>query len=86
MASLNTPTDTSFIGNMINRINSSKYFYAILMILMNMGAKYIEIDIAKSQKEFLSSKIIRRLLIFTIAFIAAWFTGPCISDDKDFLP
>lgn len=56
--------------NIIDNLNNSKYFYAILMILLNMGAKYIEIDLVTNHKSFLSSKIIRRLLIFTMAFIA----------------
>ena len=35
-----------------------------------LGAKYIEMDIPAPHKKFLSSKLIRRLLIFTVAFIA----------------
>ena len=52
------------------KVNTSKYFYGILMILLNMGAKYIELDLVNTHKSFLSSRLIRRLLIFTIAFIA----------------
>ena len=40
------------------------------MLLMNMGARYIEIDLDNNHKNFLSSKVIRRLLIFTVSFIA----------------
>tara|TARA_B100001989_G_C24255377_1_gene324158 strand:+ start:6 stop:392 length:387 start_codon:yes stop_codon:yes gene_type:complete len=53
-----------------NSINNNKYFYAIAMILLNMGGKYIEIDLDDSHKKFLSSKILRRLIIFTVAFVA----------------
>ena len=70
MSTVNISENANFFSSIIQKINTSKYFYAVLMILLNMGAKYIEIDIAKSQKAFLSSKLIRRLLIFTIAFIA----------------
>ena len=51
-------------------INDSKYFYAVMMILLNMGAKYIELDLDESHRQFLSSKVLRRLLIFTISFVA----------------
>ena len=51
-------------------INNSKYFYAITMILLNMGSKYIDIDLGNGHKKFLSSKILRRIVIFTVAFIA----------------
>jgi len=60
----------SIFESTIQSLNQSKYFYGILMILLNIGAKYIEIDIPKHHKKFLSSKLIRRILIFTVAFIA----------------
>ena len=53
-----------------NTLNNNKYFYAIMMLMLNIGAKYIEMDLLKSHKQFLSSKIIRRFMIFTVAFIA----------------
>lgn len=54
---------------LINAFNNNKYVYGFLMILLNIGARYIEMDLVKSHKEFLSSKMLRRLLIFTVAFI-----------------
>lgn len=65
-----TYTNNSFLTSSIESINQSKYFYGILMILLNVGAKYIEMDIPKNHKKFLSSKVLRRILIFTVAFIA----------------
>jgi hypothetical protein len=53
-----------------NILNNNKYFYAIMMLMLNIGAKYIEMDLLQSHKQFLSSKIIRRFMIFTVAFIA----------------
>lgn len=58
------------INYYINSINNNKYFYGILMILLNVGARYIEVDLDDSHKAFLSSTLVRRLIIFTIAFIA----------------
>lgn len=57
-------------NNFVSNLNENKYFYGIAMILFNIGARYIEIDLDESHKEFLSSTVIRRLLIFTMAFIA----------------
>jgi hypothetical protein len=51
-------------------VNENKYFYATMMILLNMGAKYIELDLDDSHRKFLSSKILRRLIIFTVSFVA----------------
>ena len=53
----------------INAFNTNKYIYGFLMVLLNIGARYIEMDLVKSHKEFLSSRVLRRLLIFTVAFI-----------------
>ena len=60
----------SSIDAVIHSINSNRYFFAFMMLLLNIGARYIEIDLDNSHKKFLSSKVIRRLLIFTVAFIA----------------
>lgn len=65
-----TRSNLGLFETSVQTINQSKYFYGILMILLNIGAKYIEIDIPKHHKQFLSSKLIRRILIFTVAFIA----------------
>ena len=58
------------INYVIYRLNNNKYFYAVMMLMLNVGAKYIEMDLLKSHKQFLSSKLIRRFMIFTVAFIA----------------
>ena len=57
-------------GNFVSSLNENKYFYAMAMILFNIGARYIEIDLDEDHKKFLSSTVIRRLLIFTMAFVA----------------
>ena len=66
----NIENNIGFFESTIQSLNQSKYFYGVLMILLNIGAKYIEIDIPKHHKKFLSSKLLRRILIFTVAFIA----------------
>jgi hypothetical protein len=54
----------------INSLNQSKIFAGILMILMNLGSKYIALELSESQEEFLSNIVIRRIVIFVVAFIA----------------
>jgi len=54
----------------IELLNNSKIFSGIVMILLNIGSKYVSIDISKAQEKFLSSNIIRKFLIFTIVFTA----------------
>ena len=40
------------------------------MILMNLGSKYVGLELSEFQDEFLSKKIIRRIIIFCIFFIS----------------
>ena len=56
--------------SLISTLNTSKYFSGILMILMNLGSKYVGLELSEFQDEFLSKKLIRRCIIFCIFFIA----------------
>jgi hypothetical protein len=54
----------------ISSLNNSKFFSGILMILMNLGSKYVSMELSELQEDFLSKKIIRRFIVFTIFFIS----------------
>ena len=56
--------------SVIYNLNNSKFFAGILMILMNLGSKYISLELSESQEEFFSNVVIRRIMIFTVVFIA----------------
>ena len=58
------------LHNVIYNLNNSKFFAGILMILMNLGSKYISLELSESQDEFFSNVVIRRIMIFTVVFIA----------------
>ena len=46
-----------------NSINNNKYFYGLMMIMLNVGSKYLTLDLsAPFLKAILSSTFIRRLL------------------------
>ena len=52
-------------------VNNNKYFYGLMMIILNIGSKYLTMDLSSPfHKALLSSTFMRRLLIFTIIFIA----------------
>ena len=53
----------------IHPINSSKLFAGILMILMNVGSKYIEIGLTKTQEHALRNGLGREILIFCVVFL-----------------
>lgn len=51
-------------------LNNSKYFAGISMLLLNLGSKYISMELSETHEEILSNSVIRRLLVFTVFFIA----------------
>jgi len=54
---------------MFDSINESKLLIGLVMIFMNIGSKFIVINLSENQKEFLSNSILRQVLIFCIAFL-----------------
>lgn len=54
----------------IRNLNESSYFSGIMMLLLNIGSKYVVMEISDSQEQFFSNIIIRRILVFTIFFTA----------------
>lgn len=54
----------------IHMLNNSKYFSGITMLLLNLGSKYVPLDLSHNQEKFLNSAIIRRVVLFTIFFMA----------------
>lgn len=56
--------------SIIQNLNNSKFFAGILMILMNIGSKYISLELSETQDDFFSNIVIRRVMIFVVVFIA----------------
>lgn len=56
--------------SIIQNLNNSKFFAGILMILMNIGSKYISLELSETQDDFFSNIVIRRMMIFVVVFIA----------------
>ena len=60
----------SNLDNKLERLNSSKYFIGLMMILLNVGSKYLFDEFGELHNLLLTKKIIRRLMIYVIVFIA----------------
>ena len=50
-------------------LNSSKYFAGIIMILLNVGSKFISIQFSKSTEEYLKMSVSKQLLVFSMAWM-----------------
>jgi hypothetical protein len=58
------------INNFLTNISTNKLFLGLMMIFMNIGSRYIEINLTKGQ-EMIFKNIAREVLIFTIAFMGS---------------
>ena len=58
-----------FIHNHVIFLNNSKFFAGIVMILLNIGSKFISIQFSKSTEEYLKMNITKQLLVFAMAWM-----------------
>jgi len=61
---------TGKINYVITSLNTSNFFIGIMMILLNVGSKYVLMEFSDTHEKFLSNNIVRRCLVFTIFFVA----------------
>lgn len=59
----------SFINHNIVSLNSSKFFAGIIIILINIGSKFITIQFSKSTEEYLKYTISKQILFFGMAWM-----------------
>jgi hypothetical protein len=50
--------------------NTNPYFIGIMMLVLNLGGRFISLEVTKKQEQFLQLPWVRRLLIFTVLFVA----------------
>ena len=58
-----------YTNNQLLSLNNSRFFAGIIMIILNIGSKYITIELSKSQEAYLKYSLGRQLLIFSIAWM-----------------
>ena len=58
-----------FAHNHIMFLNNSKFFAGIVMILLNVGSKFISIQFSKSTEEYLKLNVTKQLLVFAMAWM-----------------
>jgi hypothetical protein len=50
--------------------NTNPYFIGLMMLILNLGGRFISLEVTKKQEQFLQLPWVRRILIFTVLFIA----------------
>ena len=62
------PTPLPWWEQGILHINGSKWISGLVMLFLNLGSKYIPVELSKRQEQILNHPIVRRLMVFTIFF------------------
>ena len=52
-------------------LNNSKFFAGLVMIMLNIGSKYVTVELSKSQEQYLKNNIGRQILIFAISWMGS---------------
>jgi hypothetical protein len=52
-------------------LNNNSFFAGMMLILLNIGSKYITVELSKSQEQYLKNSVARQLLIFAIAWMGS---------------
>jgi hypothetical protein len=58
-----------YINEHIMFMNNSKFFAGVVMILLNVGSKFITIQFSKSTEEYLKMSVTKQILVFAMAWM-----------------
>ena len=53
-----------------NIFSSNPYFIGLMMLILNLGGRFIVLEVTKGQEKFFQNPWFRRFLIFTVLFVA----------------
>jgi len=69
-----------FNGHM-SFLNNSKIFAGLVMILLNVGSKFIQIQFSKSMEEYMKMTITKEILVFAMAWMGTRdvFSAVCLT-------
>jgi hypothetical protein len=58
-----------YANHHIMYLNNSKFFAGVIMILLNVGSKFIQIQFSKSTEEYMKYSVSKQLLVFSMAWM-----------------
>ncbi len=58
-----------FFDTFVLSLNTNPYFIGLMMLLLNLGGRFIAMEVTKGQEQFFQNPWVRRLLIFTVLFV-----------------
>jgi hypothetical protein len=58
-----------FVNSHILYLNSNKFFAGVVMILLNIGSRFVTINLSKSSEQYLKMAVTKQLLVFAMAWM-----------------
>ena len=58
------------INNAVSSLNSSTFFAGIMMICLNIGSRYIQLNLDESTESYIKYALTKEILVFTISWMA----------------
>lgn len=58
------------IQNTSDMLNENKYFIGLMMIMVNVGSRFIIEELNDDQRKFINNPYFRRVVIFSVIFMA----------------
>jgi hypothetical protein len=58
-----------FLHEHVLYLNNSKFFAGVMMILLNVGSKFITIQFSKSTEEYIKNSVTKQVLVFAMAWM-----------------
>jgi hypothetical protein len=59
----------SYMNHHLMYLNNSKFFAGVIMILLNVGSKFITIQFSKSAEEYMKWSVCKEILVFAMAWM-----------------
>lgn len=59
----------SYMNSHVMYLNNSKFFAGVIMILLNVGSKFMAIQFSKSTEEYMKFSLSKQLLVFAMAWM-----------------
>ena len=60
---------TGWFNYAVYRLNNSLFFAGIIMLMLNIGARYIELKLDPSTENFLKTALTKELLVFSVVWM-----------------
>jgi hypothetical protein len=57
------------INKQLHVLNNSKFFAGIIMLIMNIGSKYVTLQLSESQEDYIKYTLGRQVLVFAILWM-----------------